>query len=591
MPSTPDTDTLLSRLLAKRSIAAAIFALLAVGMTFPLAWNFATAIPFGAADIFQNYWNFWWWEKSLRELGQHPYHSAWLFFPFGTDLIFHTHSSFNMLAAMPFTAAYGPAAAYNFCVLLALFLSGFGAYWLVLELTGDSRGALLGGLVYAYFPQHIEQTLEHLNLFSIQFIPIALLFFVRLGRDGGQRNILGLGGAFALNTLCSWHLGLKLLLTLLAFTLYRLWRPLRSRRLFLRDLAMAGAVAALITLPFVAPLIAEMLEGADYYRKPAVERGIDPFFLLIPGYGHPLFGPLLADVYADRAYKAAGFLSYLGLVPVLLAALALLRRPSWSLPWAVYGLGATVMALGAHTYWNGTLIESVALPFGLLNYIPILGLMNVANRFLILTSLALAVLVGLGWTTLRKRTDARFALLAGLIVFEFLWLPYPVQEVEFSPLLSKIAASPTRGAVLDIPFNQRGLSVPNMMAQTVHNRPIGDGYLSTIPPEPMEAIENDPVLSDLAGVPKIEKPIDCGHLRELGFGFVVMHKERTDGHLEVMLEKIPPEQLYERKLVERMGGIPDETFAKVREVLANGCGLSFEEDEEYVVFNLTSGSR
>ena len=205
--------------------------------------------------------------------------------------------------------------------------------------------------------------------------------------------------------------------------------------------------------------------------------------------------------------------------------------------------------------------------------------------------MALAVLTGLGWISLTKRTDTRFAGLAALIIFEFLWLPYPVQEVKFSPLLSKMAASETKGAVLDFPFNQRGLSVPNMMAQTVHNRPIGDGYLSTSPPEPLEAIANDPVLSDLASVPKLENPIDCGHLRELGFAFVVMHKERTDSHLQKMLEKIPPELLYERKLVERMGGIPDEKFAKVREELTKGCGLNPEEDDEYVVFDLTSSSR
>jgi hypothetical protein len=58
-----------------------------------------------------------------------------------------------------------------------------------------------------------------------------------------------------------------------------------------------------------------------------------------------------------------------------------------------------------------------------------------------------------------------------------------------------------------------------------------------------------------------------------------------------MLEKIPPELLYERKLIERMGGIPDQKFAKVREELTNGCGLSYEEDDEYVVFELTGNSR
>jgi hypothetical protein len=40
-----------------------------------------------------------------------------------------------------------------------------------------------------------------------------------------------------------------------------------------------------------------------------------------------------------------------------------------------------------------------------------------------------------------------------------------------------------------------------------------------------------------------------------------------------------------------MGGIPDEKFAKVREELTDGCGLSPEEDDEYVVFDLSSSAR
>ena len=181
-------------------------------MTFPLALHLGSSVPAGSGDIWQNYWNFWWWEKCLFELHQSPYFSQLLFHPSGADVIFHTHSPFNMIVAMPVNLIWGPGAAYNFCVFLALWLSAWGGYLLVKELTGDVRAAFLAGLVFAYFPQHIEQTLEHLNLFSTQFIPLTLLYFFRLARQGGTRNIGGLGVCFALNALCSWHLGLMLIL-------------------------------------------------------------------------------------------------------------------------------------------------------------------------------------------------------------------------------------------------------------------------------------------------------------------------------------------------------------------------------------------
>ena len=143
---------------------------------------FGNALPAGSADLWQNYWNFWWWKQCLLE-AQNPLHAPALFHPFGTDLVFHTHSPFNQIVGMPVNLLFGEAAAYNFCLLLALTLSGFGAYLLVRELTRSASAGFLAGLVFAYFPQTVEQTLEHLNLFSVQFIPLSLFFLLRWSRS------------------------------------------------------------------------------------------------------------------------------------------------------------------------------------------------------------------------------------------------------------------------------------------------------------------------------------------------------------------------------------------------------------------------
>ncbi len=154
MPAT--ATSFLSRQLENRLVAAGLFLVLSLLMTFPLVLHFSTALPAGYGDIWQNYWNFWWWEKALLDLHQYPYHTQYLFHPSGTDLIFHTHSAFNMLLALPLTATLGPGAAYNFCVLVALWISGFGAYLLVRDLTGDARAGVLAGLVFAFFPHRME---------------------------------------------------------------------------------------------------------------------------------------------------------------------------------------------------------------------------------------------------------------------------------------------------------------------------------------------------------------------------------------------------------------------------------------------------
>jgi hypothetical protein len=565
-----------------------LFLALTVAMTWPLVIEFTSSLPAGSGDVRQNFWNFWWWKKSLLGLQQHPYWTQYLFFPTGVSLIFYTHSSFNMLLALPITVLLGPAAAYNFCVLFALTLAGWGAYLLVREITGDARAGMLAGLVFSYFPQHIEQTLEHLNLFSIEFIPLALLYFLRVCRQGGRKNAVLLGVFFAFNTLCSWHLGLKLLLTLLPLGVWQLIRPSRPRAGLLRDWAVAALLAAVIVLPAVSPLITEAFSAEEpYYRKPDTNRGIDPVYLVIPPFANPLWGHLAAGAYIDRAYQAAGFMCYLGFVPLGLAALALFRRARGAGYWAVFGLVTLILAVGSHPFWNGHLYENITLPFALLQQIPVLDLMNVANRFLILTSLALAILAALGWTRLRAQTDGRFLLLAGLLVLEYLWLPFPMRATGISPIYQQLKASARQGAILDIPFNQRSRSSDDMMAQTVHERPIGGGYHSTYPPEPQRFIDQDPMLSQLVGVPKLVRPIDRDHLLELGFDTVVLHKHRLESYRRKLLEHVERADITGYKFASVSGGIPDETMNQIRSELTAACGPPAFEDDAIVVFDLT----
>ena len=558
-------------------------------MTFPLALHLGSSVPAGSGDIWQNYWNFWWWEKCLFELHQSPYFSQLLFHPSGADVIFHTHSPFNMIVAMPVNLIWGPGAAYNFCVFLALWLSAWGGYLLVKELTGDVRAAFLAGLVFAYFPQHIEQTLEHLNLFSTQFIPLTLLYFFRLARQGGARNIGGLGVCFALNALCSWHLGLMLILTLaplVGVVIFRMFGSTRPLGLLVRDLAIAAGVSAVVLLPAAFPMLAEMTSGATYFDKRLVDRGIDASYLLTPFFAHPFWGDLTLEAYSNRAYQASGFICYLGFIPVGLAGWALARRRPGAGYWAFLTLATLVLALGAHPFWDGKLYNEINLPFAWLKFFPGLACLRVANRFLILTSLGLAVLAGFGWTVLRKPSDLKFALLAGLIFLEYLWAPYPIREVPISPIYAQLRESGQKGAILDIPFDQRNRTVSNLFAQTVHGRPIADGYLSTIPPQSFEGIQTEPALQDLANVPKLERPIDRGRLLELGFDTVVLHKDRANSYAKQRMAEVERGDLLGRKSALRLGGIPDETMSRIRVELTELCGEPRWEDQQIAVFDL-----
>ena len=576
-------SAIIPRFLDQPKFVALLYLVLTLVMTLPLAWRWRDSIPAGAGDIWQNYWNFWWWKQCLLE-GFNPLHSPLLFFPNGANLVFHTHSPFNQVLAMPVNLHFGEAAAYNFCILFALTLTGFGTYLLVRELTGSAEAGVLAGIVFAYFPQTIEQTLEHLNLFSLQFIPLALFCLLRWSRSLRLIDALAFGACFGLNALCSWHLGLKLGIVVTPWMAWLLWHHRQRWREYLGGAGAAAALAVLLVLPLLVPIFALIADGNDYFLKQAVPRGIDPTYLVTPPYANPVLGQLVTDRYLDRAYQASGFICYLGFIPIALAMTALVRARRKTWPWLALFASGVVLALGAEPLWNGTLHRDVTLPFAVLREIPLLQNLRVANRFMILAGLALAVLAGYGWQSLRIKSRWALPVIAALILVEFSWLPFPLQRVEFSPLLKAVASRP--GAVLDIPFHQRSRAVGNMANQTVHGRPIGDGYLSSYPPAVDEAIKAIPAFSQIVNLPQPDAVVNVDALRALGFRTIAIHKDRSQGARERLLAETPPDALLELKRVRRLGGVPDATIDALRAQLDQALGGADLEDDLLAIYFL-----
>jgi hypothetical protein len=57
----------------------ALYALLTIALTWPLVAHLSDRVPAGDNDLWQNYWNFWWWKTALVDRGTLPY---------STDLIY-----------------------------------------------------------------------------------------------------------------------------------------------------------------------------------------------------------------------------------------------------------------------------------------------------------------------------------------------------------------------------------------------------------------------------------------------------------------------------------------------------------------------
>jgi hypothetical protein len=249
---------------------------------------------------------------------------------------------------------------------------------------------------------------------------------------------------------------------------------------------------------------------------------------------------------------------------------------------------ALILSLGARPLWNGTLIEDVTLPFAVFARIPVLSLIRTAHRFLILGSLALAVLAALGWASLHKRAVWKLAALSALIVLEYLPGRYPLQENRLPAVYKRLARDERQGAILDIPFTADLQTLPNMRAQTVHGRRIAGGRLSTFaPPGALEFIEADPVLSDLFGLdPPCRRPPDREHLLRLGFDTVILHKDRAETVARRRRGGLDPRALFHEQAAARMAGMPDAKVERLRADLERIAGPPQFENQALAVFAL-----
>jgi hypothetical protein len=156
------------------------FALLALGLTWPLAMHLQEAmIGTGVGDNASFVWNFWWMRQVLTD-GASPFWTPALFAPIGTSLVLHTTTLLPTLTATALLPRADPLTTYNVAVIATVFLNGFCAYAAAYSLTRQPAAALVAGLVFAASPFLAVRLQGHFNVLSAWGLPLVVLTTVRL---------------------------------------------------------------------------------------------------------------------------------------------------------------------------------------------------------------------------------------------------------------------------------------------------------------------------------------------------------------------------------------------------------------------------
>lgn len=565
-----------------------------VVLTYPVAFRLGSSLAGMEGDSYQHLWSLWWAKKALLDLRTGLDNVTYLYYPLGTSHKILSVTPLIQVTTLPLLLLVGPVTAYNIHFLLAYALSGLTMYWLCLDLIDNRWAAFISGTIFAFAPTHLIHGIGHFAQIITYWFPLYALFAIRLSRRPSWKNAIGMGVFLALSSLVNIvHIAYFVLPFTIIWLLYLITtkRSLFFSRAFLGKLGAAFMLALLITSPFFLPFILETLSGDLGYFS---SSGYTSFSCDLLGFIAPSpHCPLVENIpaiknWSGRILTAEGGnltegLTYLGIVPLVLALTAVLRERRRSLFWMLLCLIAAVLSLGPLLKFNGNLVtfevdgmtSYIPLPYALLMELPFYEWGRVPGRLATTTVFALAVLVGYGSIVILSKPRSRMlrsilgVIIVGLICLEY-WVlfPYPTSASPIPDFYSQLRAEKEPFAVLDYPVFTRPPSNPlpghnfnyPMYYQTYHEHPIVGGYIWRWPfsvrgtmkavnnlVAPEEEMRPDIAHSDLEIKERVHW-LDWYNIR-----YVVLHHFNTGSH---KYARSPEAIKREREFLETMLGTP-----------------------------------
>ena len=471
--------------LARTWSIAAIFVLLAIAHTWPLATDITRLSRLDNADMKLNAWVVSWVAQTLP---QQPFDlfDANIFHPNRNTLAYSEPLIPTALVGAPLRwLDASPVTTYNILLLVGMVTTGLSMYVLVLRFTGDHLAGLCAGCLFA-FNAHTLTRVSHLQAFHAQWLPLALWALDRLLVGNRRRDALWLALFVSLAALTSGYLAVMTVVMLAAAIIVR---PDRWRQ----GLTLAGslAIGAAVALGISAAVLwpyATTAQGALLERplsEVAIHSATVNDYLATGGRWH-------FATWSHKFYQLGADALFPGGVALILALVAFAGRAAnrWRVGMLVaIGLAGLVLSFGPAT----PVYAWVYAVF------PPLRSIRAASRFGYLVLFAVAGLSGFGLATIRHRWPQR-PWLTGVAVclvavanLEALRAPMGYVHFRgFSPIYEAIASDPEAQVVVEFPFYEPrrvGLNADYVLASTVHWKSLVNGYSGLVPPSYAEAAE------------------------------------------------------------------------------------------------------
>lgn len=459
------------------------FLVAAVALTWPMCASFGSKLGGDPGDPFQTLWSWRWMHDALASLSN-PFFTDRVFHPQGSTLVFETFDVPTAVLTVPLWHVLSPFGVYNAGVLFAFWLTAYGMYRLVKELTGDTLVAAAAGILFTATPYHLAHAAGHQHLSSMGWLPLYFLYLVRMIEGRAQLKDAALGGLFlALASLASWyHLLYAIVGTAVLFVDagVRHRKTFLAKPFFLQAIALAATYLALAGPLLVGILVAKSREPV-YGAHDAVRFSGDLYAFFFPNLSqawHSWWGSRAARWTGNSAETAL----YAGYA-LLATSLVAMAVAGWrARAWFAVALAGALLSLGPKLHLDGR-VTDVPMPYALLEKaLPQIEFMGVPVRLGYVMYLGLVVCAALGLSELRKRfpkpalASAFVALPFAFGMAEYLPHPFFITDATAPKPMVEWAKDPKKFAVLDVSDDYR-----MMFHAAIHRKPMTGGNLTRIP--------------------------------------------------------------------------------------------------------------
>ena len=339
--------------------------LLIIAMTFPTIIRIFDSDGFWLVqhniDSNMLFWDAWYFEALVA--GQADYFfTELLFHPAGVSLAYHNFNLPHMALLAALKLVLPPANAFNLAYLLLAFTTAAAGYLYLHYLFRDKWLALFGCIVFGLCGFVLARPAQ-IHISFIAPIPLALYCLHRALDEDSWKLMLLAGGIIGATAFIGLYTLVCLLITVGCFVLSFAWHRWRIPRFWFSILLLLGASAAL-AFPRVYPMIrdSQALSGA-LSKNADLELGTDLMWYFV-NYKHPVLEPIVSGILPIVDKPGWDRVVYLGYIPLILLAFALLKRRTRraALPWLGLALIFLILRLGSTLTFNSTHYPDILLP-------------------------------------------------------------------------------------------------------------------------------------------------------------------------------------------------------------------------------------